>query len=383
MTLRSFPVVVLGGSGYVAGELLRLLAGHPAFHVAAVLSESRRGAEIAELFPHLRGTAIGATALGSLAELEAVVAEHRDLGLLVALPHGAAAAQIDRALTAAERSGTDLRVVDLGSDFRHRDAATWESLYGQPHGAPHRLGQFHCVLPDLARTSDAGWQALRCVAHPGCFTTAATLALAPLHALGWIDPAHPVHVVAVTGSTGSGRTPSATTHHPERRSDLFAYAPLAHRHESEMQSLIAAAAPAAEVPALLFVPHSGPFARGIHATITARLARPADPGSLRDSVTDYLRTLSNAPAMSSPPALETHPSPGAFVRILSGPPRLQAVVGTNRCDVAFAVRGEQLVVFSAIDNLVKGAAGGGIQWMNRLFGLPPTTGLVLPGLGWL
>src|SRR5690606_38694228 len=299
-------------SGYVAGELLRLLAGHPAFHVAAVLSESRRGAEIAELFPHLRGTAIGATALGSLAELEAVVAEHRDLGLLVALPHGAAAAQIDRALTAAERSGTDLRVVDLGSDFRHRDAATWESLYGQPHGAPHRLEQFHCVLPDLARTGDAGWEALRCVAHPGCFTTAATLALAPLHALGWIDPAHPVHVVAVTGSTGSGRTPSATTHHPERRSDLFAYAPMAHRHEPEMRALVARAAgggPGGNDPEILFVPHSGPFARGIHATITARLARPADAATLAAEMEAFFQTRAQPQAQPPSPPSPSSPSP--------------------------------------------------------------------------
>jgi N-acetyl-gamma-glutamyl-phosphate reductase len=444
MTGAPIPVAVLGGSGYVAGELLRLLTGHPALRLVAVLSDSRAGETIEHHFPHLRGTAPGGIAFSSLADLEATVAAHPRLGLFVALPHGAAAVHVDRALTAAESSGSDLRIVDLGSDFRHRDAASWEALYGQPHGAPKRIGDFLCALPDLEPVTGAD-TGLRCIAHPGCFTTAATLALAPLHALGRIDPAHPVHVVAITGSTGAGRTPTATTHHPERRSDLFAYAPMSHRHEPEMRALVARATGEAageadgDAPEILFVPHSGPFARGIHATITARLARPADAATLAADLASFYQTLAEAqaplpPSTSSPspeipsplhssslsfhsterpsslpsssslslPSTESLsssslpstegfsslPSPDtgssrSFVQVLPSPPRLQAVVGTNRCDLAVAVRGEQLIVFSAIDNLVKGAAGGGIQWMNRLFGLPAATGLVLPGLGWL
>lgn len=443
MTGAPIPVAVLGGSGYVAGELLRLLAGHPALRLVAVLSESRAGERIESHFPHLRGTAPGGIAFSSLADLERTVAAHPRLGLFVALPHGAAAVHVDRALTAAESSGSDLRIVDLGSDFRHRDAASWEALYGQPHGAPSRIGDFLCALPDLEPVTGADTD-LRCIAHPGCFTTAATLALAPLHALGRIDPAYPMHVVAITGSTGAGRTPTATTHHPERRSDLFAYAPMSHRHEPEMRALVARAAGETagdgDAPEILFVPHSGPFARGIHATITARLSRPADAATLAADLASFFQTRAQArapspsagkpaplspspsspsPEIPSPPSsslsfssteslsplpsslpssllsplpstesFSSLPSPDtgnsrSFVQVLPGPPRLQAVVGTNRCDLALAVRGEQLIVFSAIDNLVKGAAGGGIQWMNRLFGLPAATGLALPGLGWL
>lgn len=429
MSGAPIPVAVLGGSGYVAGELLRLLAGHPRLRLVAVLSDSRAGETVAAHFAHLRGTAPGELSFGALADLEATVAAHPRLGLFIALPHGTAAVHVDRALTAAEAGGTDLRIVDLGSDFRHRDAATWEALYGQPHGAPHRLDAFRCALPDLEPVTGADTD-LRCIAHPGCFTTAATLALAPLWALGRIDPDHPVHVVAITGSTGAGRTPTATTHHPERRSDLCAYAPMAHRHEPEMRTLVARAAgggPGGNDPEILFVPHSGPFARGIHATITARLARPADAATLAAEMESFFQTRTQPQAQPPSPPSPSSPSPelpsplpsslslpsteslspssllspspstesfsslpspdrdgsGSFVQVLPGPPRLQAVVGTNRCDLAVAVRGEQLIVFSAIDNLVKGAAGGGVQWMNRLFGLPAATGLVLPGLGWL
>lgn len=433
MTGAPIPVAVLGGSGYVAGELLRLLAGHPALQLVAVLSESRAGERIETSFPHLRGTPVGERSFGSLADLARTVAAHPRLGLFVALPHGSAAVHVDRALTAAESSGSDLRIVDLGSDFRHRDAASWEALYGQPHGAPKRIGDFLCALPDLEPVTGTDTD-LRCIAHPGCFTTAATLALAPLHALGRIDPAYPMHVVAITGSTGAGRTPTATTHHPERRSDLFAYAPKSHRHEPEMRALVARAAGETagdgDAPEILFVPHSGPFARGIHATITARLARPADAATLAADLASFFQTRADAqtPTPTPPPSPElpsplpssslslpsteslsplpssllssllsplpstesfsSLPSPDtgnsrSFVQVLPGPPRLQAVVGTNRCDLAVAVRGDRLIVFSAIDNLVKGAAGGGIQWMNRLFGLPAATGLALPGLGWL
>jgi N-acetyl-gamma-glutamylphosphate reductase len=253
----------------------------------------------------------------------------------------------------------------------------------------------------------------------------------------------PATVVAVTGSTGAGRTPTATTHHPERRSDLFAYNPLGHRHEPEMRALVARAVRsaagasadgtpnggrstpgqvAARVPDIAFVPHSGPFARGLHATISAQLARPTTAEALRASIeTFYARiaattTPSPSPSSSLPsteslPSVPSPPSsteglsssssslpstegrsslpsssteePLSFVHVLPTPPRLQAVVGTNRCDLSVAVRGDQLIAFSAIDNLVKGAAGGGVQWMNRLFGLPAAAGLVAPGLGWL
>jgi N-acetyl-gamma-glutamyl-phosphate reductase len=305
-------------------------------------------------------------------------------------------------LEVGERVGCDLRVVDLSADFRHSDPAEYSAIYGAPHGAPGRLSEFFCGLPDLEpRAADGGDgraalpEGARHVAHPGCFTTAATLALAPLVAGGWLDPESTATVIAVTGSTGAGRTPTPTTHHPERRSDLFAYAPMAHRHEPEMRALLARAARSARAtsgpggaagglrsaggglgPEIAFVPQSGPFARGIHATISARLVKPADT----DAVLSSLSSFYGSPS-SSLSSLDRASS--SFVFVSPRPPRLQSVVGTNRCDLSVAVRGDRLVAFSAIDNLVKGAAGGGVQWMNRLFGLPDAAGLALPGLGWL
>ena len=353
------PVLVVGGSGYVAGELLRLLAGHPFFRLAGVVSESRAGERLDGIFPHLAGTALEASALAGPEAIPAILADSPSLAVFSALPHGEAAARIDALLAAAEAAGCAARVVDLSADFRHRHAARYAAIYGRAHGAPGRLGEFLCALPEHVPAAATP----RHVAHPGCFTTAATLALAPLVAGGWIEPR--ATVVAVTGSTGAGRTPGATTHHPERRSDLFAYAPLAHRHEPEIAALTAAAAPAGSpAPEIDFVPQAGPFARGIHATVSARLARVADADSVRAALADY------------------YPSP-SFVRVLDAPPRLQAVVGTNRCDLGVAVRGDRLIAFSVLDNLVKGAAGGACQWMNRLFGLPESAGLRLPGLGWL
>ena len=368
--LPSLPVIVLGGSGYVGGELLRLLAGHPVFRVVAVVSGSRGGAAVVESFPHLRGTAVAEERFVGFGELDGILGSYPALGVFSSLPHGEAAGRIDALLTVAERAGCPLHVVDLSADFRHRDPERYASIYGKPHGAPARLGDFLCAIPELVPVAKSPQSH---VAHPGCFTTAVTLALAPLYAESWIEDAPAPTAVAVTGSTGAGRTPTATTHHPERRSDLFAYASLAHRHEPEIRDLVARAASLVHEPEIDFLPHAGPFARGIHATISATLKRVATAAEIRSSVASFY-------GRSSP---LSGTGRGGFVHVLETPPRLQSVVGTNRCDLHYAVRGRRVVAFSALDNLVKGAAGGGIQWMNRLCSLPDAAGLALPGLGWL
>jgi N-acetyl-gamma-glutamyl-phosphate reductase common form len=347
------PVLVLGGSGYVAGELLRLLAEHPVLEAAAVVSESRAGDPVAAAFPHLAGCYPQLFFSGP-AELERLVAFAPRLAVFSALPHGAAAARIEEVLAAAEGAGTEVRVVDLAADFRFASAAAWEAVYGHPHGAPARVGSFTCGLPEQVEGVPAGN-----VAHPGCFTTAVLLALVPLLRRGLIEPR--ADVVAVTGSTGAGRTPIPTTHHPERRSDLFAYKPLAHRHQPEMAALAEAASGVAAT--VRFIPQAGPFARGIYATVLARAARPIA-------------------AEEVAAALDEDYAGSAFVDVGAGPPRLQEVVGSNRCRLGVALDGDTVAVFSALDNLIKGAAGGGLQWMNRLLGLPEGAGLLRPGLGW-
>jgi N-acetyl-gamma-glutamyl-phosphate reductase common form len=356
-TSAPIPAIVLGGTGYVAGELLRLLAGHPRLAVAAVLSDSQSGG-VEAAFPHLAGCYPG-LAFSGREEIVRLMGTQEASAVLCAAPHGAAAPLLDELLTAAGRSGSAVRVVDVSADFRFADGAAYEAVYGHPHGAPDRLGEFVCALPEHLAGTPAGH-----VGHPGCFVTATLLAAVPLLKLGLVEPR--LSVVAVTGSTGAGRKPADSTHHPARRSNLFAYSPLQHRHEPEMRALAAAASGMdAEI---FFTPQAGPFARGIYATLQARLTRPMATEEVRQALAGF---YAGAP----------------FVDVLNDPPRLQDVVGTNRAKLAVAVSGDHLgdhlVVFSAIDNLVKGAAGGAIQWMNRLMGFPETAGLVTPGLGWL
>lgn len=350
----SVPTLILGGTGYVAGELLRLLAGHPHLRPFAVLSESQAGGKVEAAFPHLAGCFPDLT-FSDRKELPALIEGKEKLAVLCAAPHGAAAPLLDELLTAAERAGTAAKVVDISADFRFADGAAYEQVYGHAHGAPHRLAQFRCAVPEHLAETPAHH-----VGHPGCFVTATLLAVVPLLKLGIVEPR--LSVVAITGSTGAGRTPTATTHHPARRSNVFAYNPLKHRHEPEMRALATAASGVdAEIH---FVPQGGPFARGIYATIQGRLAKAATAEEVRKALADFYA--------ASP-----------FVDILAEPPRLQDVVGTNRARLSVAADGDHLVVFSALDNLVKGAAGGAIQWMNRLLGFPETAGLNVPGLGWL
>ncbi len=350
------PVALLGGSGYVAGEAIRLLAPHPGFTLTLVLSESRAGERVDAVFPHLAGM-LGDLRFTPPAALADLVTVAPQVALVSAAPHGASAAAVAQAIAGAERAGAELAVVDLSADFRFADAAAYAEVYGHPHGAPELLPRFARGLPEQVDGARSKW-----VAHPGCFTTATLLAVVPLLASGLVEPRF--SVAAITGSTGSGRTPNAKTHHPERRSNVVAYSPLAHRHAPEMKALAAAASGvAAEID---FVPISGPFARGIYATVQTRLA-PGGGGSERELL-----------------AALAHAYPGSpFVEVSAAPPSLTEVVGTNRARLGVALAGDAVAVTVAIDNLVKGAAGGGVQWLNRIYGHPEEDGLRLPGLGWL
>ncbi len=294
------PAVILGGTGYVAGELLRLTLGHPRLTLAAIASDSQPGEPVARAFPHL-AAACGDLRYASIAEATAAAFGHPRSAVLAAAPHGVSHALIDGLLTAASAAGASPAVVDISADYRFGDLAQYERVYGHPHGAPARAKEFTCALPehlDRAPTPH--------VAHPGCFVTASLLAIVPLVALGLADG--PVFVSAVTGSTGAGRGAVAGTHHPLRHSDLYAYNALAHRHGAEISALARAATGRdAEVA---FVPHSGPFARGIPATAQARLATRLD----------------TAKAIA---ALRGFYAGRRFVRVLDEPPRVKDVVTSN------------------------------------------------------
>ncbi len=350
----TIPTLVLGGTGYVAGEFLRLLTGHPNLTLAAAVSGSRAGEPVAATFPQL-GAAYGDAAFVGPDDVPALLQRHEELAVFSAAPHGASAPMLAQLLVDAESAGSRLHIVDASADFRFPARAAFEAVYGQDHGAPELFDAFRCAVPEQLAATDTDH-----AAHPGCFATSVLLGAVPLLAAGLIHPT--VFVAGITGSTGSGRSPTATTHHPERHSNLFAYKPLAHRHAPEIAALSEAATGVAAN--FSFIPHSGPFARGIHSTLQAPLAAGADRDALAAALTDYYR--------DSP-----------FVRIVDGTPRVKDVAGSNYAHIGVAADGSTAAVFVVIDNLLKGAAGGAMQWMNRLWSLPETAGLTQPAPGWI
>ena len=351
------PALIIGGSGYVAGELLRLVGQHPGLELSGVSSESQAGSAVSAAFPHL-APVVGDLTFITQAELAARINAPR-VALFSAAPHVVSAGVVATMIKAAESRGSKLTVVDASSDFRFRSAEDFEAVYKQPHGAPELLSQFVCALPEHV----AGIPGPH-VGHPGCFATSMLAGLVPLLKLGLSSG--PVYAVGVTGSTGAGRSPIATTHHPERHSNLFAYNPLKHRHAPEVVQICRELTGVA--PDLHFVPHSGPFARGIHMTLQGQLRSPQTADQLRQAFADFY-------------------AGHEFVRVVAGTPRLKDVAGSNYCHIGIAASdnsgSQSFVVLVAIDNLVKGAAGGAVQWMNRLLGLPESAGLTLPALGWI
>ncbi len=350
----SAPVLVLGGSGYVAGEMLRLVAQHPELELDGAISTSQAGEPIAGAFPHLAGS-FPDTRFVSLEAAVERLGDREHWVLLSAAPHGASAEVVARLLDAADEAGVRVTAVDASADFRFADAELYAKIYGQPHAAPARLAEFTCALPEHAKSIETPH-----AAHPGCFATSMLLGIVPLVAADLVEPE--ISVSAITGSTGAGRTPRDTTHHPLRQSNLFGYQVLKHRHSPEVCALVEAAA--GRPIRLGFVPHSGPFARGIYATTFARLKAGTKPADALEALKAFYR---DAP----------------FVGVQAEPPRMKDIVASNYATLSLAADGDKIVVHSAIDNLLKGAAGGSIQWVNRLLGWPETLGLTAPAPGWL
>ena len=350
---ETIQAVVLGASGYVGGELLRLLADHPSFSITAAVSEGRAGKPIAATFGQLESH-YGNERFSSHRDWLEEIEPGSNLALFSAAPHGTSAAMIAVVLAAARKKDLDIHVVDASADFRYSSQADYESVYDSKHGAPELLNEFVCGVPEHIDTLDAPH-----VGHPGCFATAVLLAAVPL--LQSRLTAGDVFVSGITGSTGSGRVPQPGTHHPERHSNLYAYKPLAHRHAPEIAALCTQAT--GRESTVSFVPHSGPFARGIYVTVQAKAKQTV---ALAQISRVFAEAYADAP----------------FVRVVDGTPRLKNVVASNYCEIGVATNGDSIVVMSTIDNLVKGAAGGAVQWMNRLWELPETAGLTTVAPGW-
>lgn len=351
--MSKVPAVVLGGTGYVSGELLRLFAMHPHFDLKAVLSDSQPGEPLAKFFAHL-APIYPTQKFISLDETLALVGSQPQTAIISAAPHGVSAGLIDKVLAAAEAKGQQARVVDISADFRYTSAGAYEAVYKHAHGAPNRIPQFTCAVPEHIRKISTPH-----ACHPGCFATSVLLASVPLLQMGLVEPR--IFAAGVTGSSGSGRQPVAGTHHPQRHSDLYSYNALTHRHTPEIAACAeAASGVAAEFN---FIPHSGPFVRGIHTTVQAVARKPMKTAELIEALQSFYK---GAP----------------FVRVSADMPHVKDVAGSNYSFISAAANGTSVAVMCVIDNLVKGAAGGAMQLLNRLYGFDDTAGLTAPAAGW-
>ena len=335
---KRFKAAVIGGSGYGGAEIIRRLLIHPDVELVRGSSIDHVGEPLAAVHPNLEG----ATSLTfeNLTPTEAVAG--CDVALL-ALPHKVTAAKVPELLA------TNVKIVDMSGDFRLRSADEYKTYYGAAHPHPELLGTFVYGLPELNR--DAIREA-RCVASPGCFATTMELALLPLAKAGILPPV--VHVTGITGSSGSGIAPGATTHHPSRAGNLRTYKPLEHQHVPEVVQTLRDAG-AREV-ALQFVPVSAPLVRGIF--VSAFVELPADVTAAQ------LATLFD----------ELYAGAAFTRRPKKRHPEVVAVAGSNYAEVGFAVgpvHGERrtATLFSVTDNLIKGGAGQAIQNMNLVLGV--------------
>jgi N-acetyl-gamma-glutamyl-phosphate reductase len=339
-------VGVLGASGYAGAELLRLLARHPDLDVAWAAGDASAGQPLVARYPGLR------SAYGDLAfcSVDEGLSKGADL-LFCALPHGRAAEIAPRAVTAA---GV---VVDLSADFRLRDPSAYPAWYGAEHPCPEELGAWPYGLPELHRDQLRG---ARRVAVPGCYPTAALLALAPLVAAGLVAT-DGIVVDAKSGLSGAGRSLTDANLFVQANENVAPYKVGTHRHTPEIEQELALAAGAPVT--VTFTPHLVPASRGILATCYATLAPSAGDEEL---------AACYAAAYGGEPFVDLLPA-GA------GWPATRAVATTNRAQVAAAAdrRAGRVVAAAAIDNLVKGAAGQAVQCANLALGLPETAGLDL------
>lgn len=339
-------VAVAGASGYAGGEILRLLLGHPAYAqgrlaIGAVTAAASAGSPLGEHHPHLTPLAQRV-----LEPTDAAVLAGHDV-VFLALPHGHSAAL-------ADQLGADTLIVDCGADFRLTDAAAWERFYGSPHAGSWPYG-----LPELPGARER-LRGARRIAVPGCYPTAALLALLPAMAEDLIEPA--VTVVAVSGTSGAGRAAKTDLLGSEVIGSARAYNIAgAHRHTPEIAQGLAAVS--GRDVTVSFTPVLIPTSRGILATCTARTTVPLS--ALRAA---YEKAYDAEPFIYLMPEGQL--------------PRTGAVIGSNAAHIAVAVdeAAGVLVAIAAIDNLVKGTAGAAVQSMNLALGWPETQGLSVIGV---
>jgi N-acetyl-gamma-glutamyl-phosphate reductase len=345
---RPIRVAIVGATGYVGAELIRLLDRHPDVEIVGLVARNRDADPVGGVHPHLART--GLTIGSDVPDADAV---------FLALPHGASAALVP------DLAARGMRVIDLGADFRLRDAAAYTRWYGLEHPAPELLASAVYGLPELHRAELVALAGapVAIVGSPGCYPTATILALAPLARAGLIGD---LVVDAKSGVSGAGRDPKPDMMFSEVNESVRAYGLSGHRHVAEMEQELAwlgtgsdAADPNPGVRAVDFIPHLIPMTRGILSACHVRPTRPVSRVDLDDL---YASAYADEP----------------FVRLVAAGPATKHVLGSNFADVFIRLdeRTGRILAIGVIDNLVKGSAGQAVQAFNVIHGLPETAGLL-------
>jgi N-acetyl-gamma-glutamyl-phosphate reductase len=338
--MKTIKAGIFGGSGYGGSELIRILLFHPDVEIAFITANEHAGKCVAEVHRNL----LGLTDLAFQKALDDLTSVDDIDVAFFALPHG-------QALSLVPQLNGKTKVIDLSGDFRISDAEVFKKYYKLDRDPLQSR-----FVYGLTETNREAIRSAQYIANPGCFATATLLALAPMADSGLVTGK--IIVDAKTGSSGSGAKPAGNTHHPQRMNSFYAYKPFAHQHVPEITQHLQAVAGFEEE--FVFMTHSLPVSRGIFASC-------------------YLETSVNLTNEDLTNIYRKFYQDCFFVRLVDGSPDINWVKNTNFCDIAVHSNGKQVVVFSAIDNLVKGAAGQAVQNMNLMFGLDEKTGLIFTG----
>lgn len=340
-TNKKIKIAIFGGSGYGGSELLRILLFHPNAEIVLVTSNEHAGKLVSSVHRNLLG----------ISDLKFEIAPDDLSGLqdvdvaFFAMPHG-------RAIDLIPKLPENVKVIDLSGDFRIDDAEIFKKFYKLDHAGEVQKK----FVYGLTETNREEITSAKYIANPGCFATATLLALAPIVKSGLLTGK--VVVDAKTGSSGSGAKPAANTHHPQRMNSFYAYKPFSHQHLPEIEQHLRSVGDFDGD--LVFMTHSLPVSRGIFSSC-------------------YLQTSVEVTNEGLNKLFKTFYSDSFFIRMVDGSPDINWVKSTNFCDIAVHTGGKNVVVFSAIDNLVKGAAGQAVQNMNLMFDLDEKTGLIFSG----
>jgi N-acetyl-gamma-glutamyl-phosphate reductase len=333
-------VGILGATGYTALELIKILLRHPQVTITTLTSRQEGRPHVATVHPQLTGRLDL-----HLEDLPPEAVAERVDCIFSCLPHAASAEAVVKVLN------TRVKVIDFSADYRLQDPASYQKWYGHTHPDAARLGKVVYGLPELFASRIAGQQL---IANPGCYSSTSILALAPLLARGWIEPAG-IIIDAKSGVSGAGRTLKLTSLFSECNENLTAYSVGNHRHQPEIEQILALAC---KLPAeVLFTPHLIPMDRGILCTI---YAKPRKPATVEQLLGDMREFYAGRP----------------FIRVVEHLTATKDVAYTNYCDLTVRLAREQVILLACTDNLVKGASGVAVQNFNLMHGFAETTALL-------